>query len=82
MQGGDGEGAGAAAGAAAAESQLAEKNDESEAFMSEVEAIGAAYEESQAGPDTSPLSQLNLSSCVPVTTQLIPPIHSEMLKLS
>ena len=25
-----------------------------------------------AGPDTSPLSQLNLSSCVPITTQLIP----------
>ena len=35
-----------------------------------------------AGPDTSPLSQLNLSSCVPVTTQLISLIHSEMLKLS
>jgi len=35
-----------------------------------------------AGPDTSPLSQLNLSSCVPVTTQLIPLIHSDMLKLS
>ena len=31
---------------------------------------------------TSPLSQLNLSSCVPVTTQLIPLIHSEMLNLS
>jgi len=36
----------------------------------------------RAGPDTSPLSQLNLSSCVPVTTQLISLIHSEMLKLS
>ena len=35
----------------------------------------------EAGPDTSPLSQLNLSSCVPVTTQLISLIHSEMLKL-
>ena len=36
-----------------------------------------------AGPyTTSPLSQLNLSSCVPVTTQIIPLIHSEMLKLS
>ena len=35
-----------------------------------------------AGPDTSPLSQLNLGSCVPVTTQLIPLIHSDMLKLS
>ena len=35
-----------------------------------------------AGPYTSPLSQLNLSSCVPVTTQLIPSIPSEMLKLS
>ena len=35
-----------------------------------------------AGPYTSPLSQLNLSSCVPVTTQLISLIHSEMLKLS
>jgi len=36
----------------------------------------------QAGPDTSPLSQLNSSSCVPITTQLIPLIQSEMLKLS
>ena len=36
----------------------------------------------EAGPDTSPLSQLNLSSGVPVTTQLISLIHSEMLKLS
>ena len=35
-----------------------------------------------AGPDTSPLSQLSFSRCVPVTTQLIPLIHSEMLKLS
>jgi len=37
----------ATAAAAAAEEQLREKNEESEAFMSEVEAIGAAYEESQ-----------------------------------
>ena len=35
-----------------------------------------------AGPDTSTLSQLNLSDCVSVTTQLIPLIHSEVLKLS
>ena len=33
-----------------------------------------------AGPHTSPLSQLNLSDCVSVTTQLIPLIHSEVLK--
>ena len=51
------------------------------------EDVGRAYllgmlSESKAGPDTSPLSQLNLSSCVPVTTQLISLIHSEMLKLS
>ena len=38
--------------------------------------------ELEAGPYTSPLSQLNLSSCVPVTTQLIPLIHSETLKIS
>ena len=42
----------------------------------------AEFGQLEAGPDTSPLSQLNLSSCVPVTTQLIPLIHSEMLKLS
>ena len=36
----------------------------------------------KAGPDTIPLSQLNLSSCVPITTQIVPLIHSEMLKLS
>ena len=40
------------------------------------------FTEPEAGPYTSPLSQLNLSSCVPATTQLIPLIHSEMLKLS
>ena len=39
-------------------------------------------EDGEAGPYTSPLSQLNLSSCVPVTTQIIPLIHSEMLKLT
>ena len=38
--------------------------------------------DSKAGSDTSPFSKLNLSSRVPVTTQLIPLIHSEMLKLS
>ena len=36
----------------------------------------------QARPYTTPLTQLNLSSCVPVTTQLIPLIHSEMLNSS
>jgi len=36
----------------------------------------------QAGPYTSPLSQLNSSSRVLVATQLIPLIPSEMLKLS
>ena len=35
-----------------------------------------------ARPYTSPLSQLNLSSRVPVTTRLNPLIHSEMIKLS
>jgi len=39
-------------------------------------------EQLQAGPSTGPLSQLNLSIFVPVTTQPIPLIYSEMLKLS
>ena len=42
----------------------------------------APSDDNVAGPDTCPLSQLNLSSCVPVTNQLIPLIHSDMLKLS
>ena len=42
----------------------------------------AADPTAKAGPDTSPLSQLNLCIRVPVTTQLISLIHSEMLKLS
>ena len=40
--------------------------------------LGSGHE---AGPNTCPLCQLNLSSCAPVTSQLIPLIHSEMLKL-
>jgi hypothetical protein len=36
----------------------------------------------KAEPYTSPLSQLNLSSCASVTTQRIPLIHSGVLKLS
>ena len=43
---------------------------------------GAVLKRLEAGPYTSPLSQLNLSSCVSVTTQLIPLIHSGVLKLS
>ena len=39
-------------------------------------------EELLAGPDTDSLSQLNFSSCVSVTTQLIPLIHFGVLKLS
>ena len=39
-------------------------------------------EREAAGADTRPLSQLNLSKCVPESTQIIPLIHSEMLKLS
>ena len=35
-----------------------------------------------SGPYTSPISQLNISNCVPVRPQLIPLTHSQMLKLS
>jgi len=47
-----------------------------------MDVLGGVFRRWKAEPYTSPLSQLNLSSCVPVSTQLIPLIHSEMLKLS
>ena len=47
-----------------------------------LEVAGFFIFDTTAGPDTSPLYQLNLSSYVPVPTELIPLVHIDILKLS